>query len=153
MRHIHAKRVLHRRVIIGFVETCFTERLLTFLHHVNRISYAHVYNEAFSSKNKTKWLEFALKKSKHFCLRHKRFYIRLVTICVDSQSMFVNTKPTLREKLHKEYVKTRRNTDLVLKKIQEKVLMHLYKPHGIMYRKSLENLDMVHQSHEVTKIC
>lgn len=106
-----------------------------------RLTYAQIYDEAFRCVDKEKWLIRTLNISRSFCLRHKKYALKHIVTAVNTQRIFEKVSPESKQQLYTESVLTSKQLKLPLKKIQHKVLNHLYRPKGYMFKKSLGELE------------
>lgn len=106
----------------------------------DRCEYHYIYNNGFQQKDKKKWIASwldVLKKTN--CRRCKCRILVNLKKAIETQSAFLSIqKYPLYSKLLNEYHKSMIAKQGAAKVLNKSITKHLYKPNGVMMRKSCE---------------
>lgn len=105
-----------------------------------QFSYERLYSEAYYATNRETWLLRTIQSLETSCPRRRNYTLKYLLQAVKTQSIFANIKPATHEKLKNAHSKHAQKTFSCIRKIQLKMLSHIYRPHGSMYRAGLKEL-------------
>ena len=107
-----------------------------------RMKYQTIYDEAFKvpSQDRHKWIVNTLKKSKKNCLRHRKYLLHFMKIAVNTQHIFTHCKSDTTIIIEKEIEKVDKIMNSKINYIKHHMLRHIYKPSGVMFSKSCNEL-------------
>tara|TARA_B100001741_G_scaffold313530_1_gene320142 strand:- start:6283 stop:6657 length:375 start_codon:yes stop_codon:yes gene_type:complete len=117
--------------------------IMKFGKRFKRITYASMYDEAFASKDRSKWLHSALQKCRNSRTIFKKQYLKHLQTMYATQRIFedVRSSGEFEQKFATEAKCVNILSILNLKRIQRQGLKRIYRPNGPMFQKSFEDLE------------
>lgn len=107
---------------------------------IHPMLYSTIYDDAYLSKDRNKWINDMLNKCKRLSSRERIFTLQLMMKAVSTQSIFKNVSSSTYNNLICFVSHSIRERNNRLKYIQKKTLQHMYKPHGSMFWKNYKDL-------------
>lgn len=102
--------------------------------------YSTIYDDAYKSKDRNKWINEMLNKCNRLNSRERIFTLQLMMKAVSTQSIFKNITSSTYNKLRYLVAHSIHERNSKIKCIQKQTLKHMYKPNGSMFWKNYKYL-------------